>query len=195
MSDSETIRFYDDQTEAYKKVAKGFDNKRLTQWIAGLPTGANVLDLGCGPGQDSQQMALAGLKVTATDASIEMLGQAGLINGVTTRLASFGDLEDVDTYDGIWASFSLLHAPKAEFPGHLNAIHRALKPGGAFGIALKVGQGEERDSLNRFYAYYEVTELRGLLEAAGFTIAAIEEGQSKGMAGTHDPFVSVFTHA
>lgn len=195
MTDRDTISFYDQQTEAYKKIAESFDNKQLSRLISRLSTGAHVLDLGCGPGQHARQMADAGLRVTAMDASPEMIRQAALLDGVTTRLAAFSDLEDIAAFDAVWASFSLLHAPKADFPGHLLAIHRALKPGGLLVLSLKTGTGEARDRLNRFYAYYEVEELQTHLDAAGFQILEITHGHSRGMAGSLDPFVAITARA
>ena len=195
MSDPETIRFYDAQTEAYQKLAGGFENKSLARMVATLPKGAHVLDLGCGPGQDAAQMVKAGLRVTAIDASAEMLRQAEMIEGVTTRCATFDELDDHAAFDAVWASFSLLHARKSDFPRHLTAICRALKPGGTLVISMKTGTGQERDKLGRFYAYYEENELTGLLADAGFKIADIARGKAKGMAGTDDPFIVVTAHA
>ena len=195
MSDNETVEFYNQQTEAYKKLTESFDNKWLAKLTAHLAPGAHVLDFGCGPGQDARLLAQAGFRVTAMDASSEMVGQADLTEGVTAKVATFHDLSDVATYDGVWASFSLLHAAKSDMPTHLAALHRALKPGGTMVISLKVGDGEERDKLGRFYAYYQHDELAALLEQAGFTVADADFGISKGMAGTNDPFMVVTAHA
>jgi len=195
MTDDRTIAFYDQQTEAYRKIAESFDNRHLARLMQGLPPGAAVLDLGCGPGQDSRALARAGFRVTAMDASAEMIRQAAMHEGVTTRHAPFAALDDVGAFDAVWASFSLLHAPKADFPAHLAAIHRALKPGGVLALSLKTGTGESRDALDRFYAYYSEDELTELLTAAGFRIADIQRGTSRGMAGTDDPFVTITAHA
>ena len=195
MTDPETLDFYERQTEAYMKLATGFENRHLLHMIERLPAGAEVLDLGCGPGQDSAQLASAGLRVTAMDASPEMLRQAAKHDGVRTRQAAFSDLDDVEAFDAVWASFSLLHAPKSDFPGHLAAIRRALRPGGVLVLSLKKGSGEERDPLGRFYAYYEEDELRSMLDAAGFAVSDVFRGKSKGMAGTLDPFITVTAHA
>lgn len=191
MSDPDTMAFYARQTEAYRKMAEGHHNPQLAAMMASLPVGARVLDLGCGPGQDARALARAGFAVVAMDASPEMIRQAAMAEGVETRLGSFADLHDTAAFDAVWASFSLLHAPKAAFPGHLAAIHRALRPGGVLVLSLKTGEGEARDSLGRFYAYYSETELTALLTGAGFRVAHVHHGHSTGMAGTHDPFMTV----
>lgn len=195
MSDPATLAFYAAQTEAYRKMAESHDNPQLATLMAALPPGARVLDLGCGPGQDARSLARAGFAVVAMDASPEMLRQAAMSEGVETRLGTFADLSDIATFDAVWASFSLLHAPKAEFPGHLAAIRRALKPGGVLALSLKTGEGERRDHLGRFYAYYTEPELTALLTAAGFRVAHVHHGHSTGMAGTHDPFLTITAHA
>ena len=66
--------------------------------------------------------------------------------GVDAQLAGFDDVSGVAVYDGIWANFSLLHAPKADMPRHLAAVARALRPGGVLSIGLKTGTGEASDS-------------------------------------------------
>lgn len=195
MSDNETLAFYNRQTEAYMKLTESFENPWLAHLTDHLLPGAHVLDLGCGPGQDGRHLAKAGFVVTAMDASEEMVRQAAMIEGVEARVATFSDLDDVERFDGIWTSFSLLHAPKSDFPGHLDRIHRALKPEGTLVISLKTGDGEERDKLGRFYAYYQDEELKDLLTQAGFTVSRIAHGKAKGMAGTNDPFVVMTAHA
>ena len=98
MSDSETVDFYNRQTEAYKKLTASFENKWLSKLTDHLPANAHVLDLGCGPGQDSRLLANAGHRVTAMDASAEMVHQAGLTEGVEARVATFDDLDDENLY-------------------------------------------------------------------------------------------------
>jgi hypothetical protein len=115
--------------------------------------------------------------------------------GVTARRASFDDIDAVARYDGIWASFSLLHAPRADLPRHLAALVRALKPGGRFHIAVKTGNGEKRDRLGRFYTYYTDAELSGLLEAAGLTITARRTGSGKGLDGAVAPWIAITASA
>ena len=195
MSDEKTKTVYDTNAARYAALEIP-QNARddLAGFIAALPAGARVLDLGCGPGHSARDMAKAGLNVTAYDFSPEMVRLAAAHLGVSARQAGFDDLTDVATYHGIWASFSLLHAPRAAFLGHLAQIHRALVPGGLFFLAMKLGTGEGYDSLDRFYTYYTTDGLRAHLATAGFTITATRTGEGTGLAGGIDPYIVITAH-
>jgi hypothetical protein len=97
----------------------------------------------------------------------------------------------IAAYDGVWANFSLLHAPSADLPRILSAIATSLRDGGVFHIAMKTGTGETRDEINRLYSYVTLPELRGLLESAGFDLLSTVEGHEVGCAGTNDPYVAM----
>ncbi|SDF36870.1 Methyltransferase domain-containing protein [Salipiger thiooxidans] len=195
MTDDETQRVYAEKALDYEKLQPDDPFPSLRAFIARLPEGAEVLDLGCGPGHDSQHMARAGLRVDALDASPEMIRLANARPGVTARLGTFDDLDAQDRYDGIWAAFSLLHAPRDAIPRHLAAIARALRPGGVLGLMLKEGTGEARDRLGRFYTYYAEPELRALLAEAGLTVDGLSRGEGRGLDGSPSQWISVAAHA
>ena len=140
-------------------------------------------------------MAKAGLVVDAVDASAEMVAMAARHPGVSARHATFDEIDATAEYDGVWANFSLLHAPRDAFPGHLAAIHRALKPGGVFYLGLKLGKGEARDKIGRFYTYYTEQQLETLLTQAGFTITNRIHGAGPGLDGTLSDWILVASHA
>lgn len=196
MTDRETIAVYDARAGDYAKLdPSDTPSDTLVTFIAALPDGARVLDLGCGPGTSARHMVRAGCVVDALDASAEMIGLASAIEGVTARQASFDDLGGMAIYDGVWANFSLLHASRTDMPRHLSSIHTALKPGGLFHIAIKEGAGEGRDSLNRLYTYYTEAELTDLLQQAGFTVGPYRRGRDKGLSGEDADWISVTAHA
>lgn len=195
MSERETLNVYDAQAKTYQDLVAEWDNPALADFAAAMPQGGAVLDLGCGPGHAAARMADAGLHVTATDGSMEMIRLAARHPGVSARQATFDEIEGQSIYDGIWASFSLLHAPRAKFPMHLAALHRAAKPGARLHLAMKLGSGEVTDRLGRFYSYYSRAELEQLLQEAGFTVASHLTGKDKGLAGTLDEWIAITAHA
>ncbi|QYX58262.1 class I SAM-dependent methyltransferase [Roseovarius sp. SCSIO 43702] len=190
--DRETVAVYDARAADYaQRFSTGAQDTALAAFIAALPEGATVLDLGCGPGRAAAAMADAGLCVTATDASAEMVRLAGAHPGVTARQASFDDIDGQDLYDGIWANFSLLHAPRADLPRHLSALRRALKPGGLFHIGMKTGTGEARDAIGRLYTYVTEPELTSLLRDAGLVPFTSRSGVETGLDGTPAPWITI----
>ncbi|NNE52344.1 MAG: class I SAM-dependent methyltransferase [Sulfitobacter sp.] len=196
MSDRETLSVYARKAGDYVELTQGVAEKDplLKRFLKDLPKGGHILDLGCGPGSYARVMATAGFKVTAVDAVPEMIEISNAFPGVEARVASFDEIDDKDRFDGIWANFSLLHAPRADMPKHLAALNRALRPGGLFHIALKSGDGEKRDSLGRRYAYFEMAELESLLEDAGFTVVHRESGREKGLDGTPADWIALQAH-
>nr|WP_254430559.1 MULTISPECIES: class I SAM-dependent methyltransferase [unclassified Ruegeria] len=197
VTDQDTIAVYDAQAEKYAQLTNK-DNAadpRVSEFIAAIPAGGRVLDLGCGPGTSAALMAQAGLVVDATDASARMVELASTHPGVTARQAGFADLDAAGLYDGIWANFSLLHAARAQFPSHLAAIQNALKPRGIFFIAMKLGQGEGPDRLGRFYSYYSEDELKTYMKDAGFTVVSQRTGRGTGLDGSESDWIGLHTHA
>ncbi len=194
MPDEKTIQFYDGAAQRYASFVKAPKaDQHLIDFMSLLPAGARVLDLGCGPAQASVHMRDAGLDPDPVDASQGMIDLANQTHQIGARLLSFDQLDMAAAYDGVWANFSLLHAPYADLPRILSSIAKALRPKGIFHIAMKTGSGEARDAINRLYTYVSVEDLQRLLGDAGFEILDIREGQEVGCAGTNDPFVAMRT--
>ena len=195
MTDAKTLAVYDAKIEDYLRLTQAPPSKSLLAFIKAIPEGGRILDLGCGPGLAAAEMARHGYDVDALDGSAEMVAAASKHPGVTARQATFDDLPSQATYHGIYANFSLLHAKRADFKRHIQACHAALHPGGIFHLTMKLGTGEKRDALGRFYTYYTAQELKDILAQAGFTLTFQREGQEKGLAGDVEPFIMMTAHA
>jgi SAM-dependent methyltransferase len=198
VSDKETLAVY---ARAASDYARGFARSKDTEqeedyaaFTNRLPVGARVLDLGCGPGHWAARLRDDGYDTDALDASEEMADHARTTYGLEVTVGPFELLEPCAQYDGIWANFSLLHVPRADFPTELARIKRALTPRGTLSIGMKLGSGEGRDSLGRFYAYYGEEELRQLLTDAGFIVLRSRKGNGKGLAGAEETFVVMTAH-
>lgn len=193
MTDPRTLKTYAEKAGEYAELTTGGTVKdpMFHRFVEAIPKGGHVLDLGCGPGHYAALMAQSELQVTATDAVPEMVALAAEQPGVTAHCATFDDIEGTDLYDGIWANFSLLHAPRADMPRHLAALKLALKSDGLFHIGLKTGTGSKRDTINRLYTYYTYPELENMLTETGFTVIHHTTGTDKGLDGVPADWVAV----
>lgn len=190
-ADPKTLAVYSERTAEYQEMTGGTqDYRNLDDFIENLPAGGIVYDIGAGPGHDAKIMSDAGLSVVALEPTPEF---ADLIEhlGIEVQRKTFADINEVAKYDGAWASFSLLHAKRADMPSYLQKIATALKPAGLFVIGMKTGSGERRDKLGRFYCYYTTDELQELLSAAGFVVTRCTEGAARGLAGNKDSYVII----
>ncbi|MEO0343805.1 MAG: class I SAM-dependent methyltransferase [Pseudomonadota bacterium] len=196
MSDKETVAVYDAKAEEYAKlVSIDKPDQDLQRFMDTLPNGGRVLDWGCGPANSAAMMRQAGFDVVATDASAEMVRLAKEKFNFDVRQEKFEALTEVATFDAIWSNFALLHAPREDFPKHLSAARKALKPSGIFHLGMKLGHDQERDAIGRFYVYYSLHDLKRHLETAGFTVAHERQGKTVGLSGQTDPFAILLCNA
>jgi len=176
--DDDTLQFYRRNAEAYAKREITSRQIRLNRFLALLPPGAAILELGCGAGGDSAEMLARGFDVSPTDGSPEMSEVASRRLGRAVATLLFHDLDAVEAYDGVWANACLLHVPRADLAQVLALIRRALKPGGSFYASYKTGDAEGRDTLDRYYNYPTADWLRATYAEAGqWDELSIESGE------------------
>ncbi|KAJ7612233.1 S-adenosyl-L-methionine-dependent methyltransferase [Roridomyces roridus] len=107
----------------------------IADLITKLPSGASVLELGCGAGVPATQTLIShGLKVTGNDISASQIAlarqhipEATLIQGDMLAL-SFPP----ETFDAVLGFYSIFHLPKDEQGRLVEKIKEWLKPGGWF---------------------------------------------------------------
>lgn len=190
MRDLETLAVYASRAEDYlEMIGEPILRPHHSDFVDALPTGGEVLDLGCGPGKTASIFKAQGLRVDAWDASPEMVHLAKEKFGITAKCAAFDELNATEAYDGIWANCSLLHLKKTEFPDSIARIVKALRPGGVFYLGMKIGEGEARDEFGRFYAFYTLEELQNILTHAGLQVTVTRTVTEMGLAGTSSDLV------
>ena len=188
-ADAQTVGVYQERATEYATRFDKPEDSRLDGFLAAMPKDTAFLDYGCGPGRAACHAAAAGVAAFAFDAAPAMVALASACPDVTAWTATFDEFDAVAAYGGIWASFSLLHAPRAAMPRHLAAIRRALVPQGRLMLGLKLGAEEARDAIGRLYTYYGEAEISGLLSDAGFVIDGIETGREEGFDGTPSDWI------
>ncbi|MBN1994869.1 MAG: class I SAM-dependent methyltransferase [Anaerolineae bacterium] len=112
----------------------------------GLPPGAAILDIGCGPGLYSLRLARAGYRVTGIDIAQPLLDYAqaeaeaeGLADACTYRCRSMFDLAYTAEFEAILLINSMINRLElAELRDLLVKIRAALKPGGQLLVEFQI---------------------------------------------------------
>jgi len=115
------------------------DRSKYTQLIIdNLTEGADVLELGCGPGEPTTRTLSQHFKVTANDISSGCLELAAKNAPTATLIQSdMTSLEfEPDSFDAVVAFYSFHHVPRDRYQPLLNDIGRWLRPGGKFVSAM-----------------------------------------------------------
>lgn len=194
--DRETLAYYSDEAQTYAEfIGDADDNPWLLKFMSMLPEGAAVLDFGCGHGWASAVMAARGFDVTPLDGAPGFAGIARDCYGLEMRVQTFEALDDVAAFDGIFASFSLLHDSQAALPGHLARLRRAARPGAVLYLGLKEGEGSGRDDLGRLYYYFGEQELTDALTDAGWGDLTFRRRTAQGLAGKDEAVLHFYAKA
>jgi SAM-dependent methyltransferase len=179
--DEKTLQFYSSNAQAYAEREITSRYARMARFLELLAPGAKILELGCGAGGDSAEMLARGFDVRATDGSPELADIAAKRLGRPVETLLFGDLNEVEAYDAVWANACLLHVPRDQLADVLALIWRALKPSGFFYASYKAGDVDGRDTLNRYYNYPSPDWLRATYANAGnWNSLSIETGEVTG---------------
>ena len=99
-----------------------------------VQTGMDVLDVGCGTGEDARWLASCGACVVAVDASGEMV-RVARSRGVDARVMGVQGLREFDvSFDFVVSDFGALNCvPVAEWRANLEAV---VRPGGWLAICV-----------------------------------------------------------
>ena len=168
-----TLDYYAHNAEQFAADTGAVDFSSVqNRFLAKLQPGASILDLGCGSGRDTEAFLERGFAVTAADGSPELCALAEARTGIPVRRMLFRELDDCETYDGIWANASILHVSSAELPEIFRRVVTALKAGGVLYISFKYGTFEG-DRNGRYYTDHTEETFAAFL--TGFPELNVEE--------------------
>jgi 2-polyprenyl-3-methyl-5-hydroxy-6-metoxy-1,4-benzoquinol methylase len=167
-----TVQSYENFAREYDALV---DAKRpphiedaLRRLVQCLPMGGSVLEIGSGTGRDADFIESLGVLVRRTDVTRAFLDlmaergkQADRLDVVTDELGG--------PYDGVLAMGVLIHVDRAQTDAVLRKIHAALKPGGAFLVAMRKGEGETGG--NYHTVLWTADGFAARLAAAGLSLA------------------------
>lgn len=142
-----TLEYYDNNTDNFIGGTIDVDLGDIyVIFESYIPIGGKVLDLGCGSGRDTKHFIESGYDVVAIDGSKTLCDEATKYTGINVRCMRFDEINEIDTYDGVFACASLLHVKASELPEIICSVRNAIKPGGILYASFKYGDYEgERD--------------------------------------------------
>ena len=159
-----TIDYYNKHAEEFTASTFEVDMESLYQpFLAELPRGTRILDVGCGSGRDTLAFKNKGYQVDAIDYSEELVKKATRLTGIPIKLKSFYEVDDYEAYDGIWACASLLHCERSRLAEVLEKMVQALKPNGVIYMSFKYGDSD-RDQDGRQFTDLDENQAEALLE-------------------------------
>ena len=159
-----TLDFYNNNSKEYIETTLSADMSHLyNDFLKHIPKGGHILDLGCGSGRDSLEFIKRGYKITAVDGSKELANAASKIIGQQVICSKFEDLKLTETFDGIWASASLLHVNKNDIVDVIKNVSSNLKPTGVFYMSFKYGENEYIDEKGRYFNCYTEETFKEML--------------------------------
>lgn len=152
MTHDPTHAVYEDPVVVSTYIEKNARDPKMRPFVEAFADrvyGNRILDLGCGPGQDSYVFAELGFSVTGLDYSKEMIKQAKALrklgNAPTFKVGdmrNLGKLFDPDSFDAVFAAASLIHLDAKELVKVLSDINAIVVDSGMVFISLKKGEGE-----------------------------------------------------
>jgi SAM-dependent methyltransferase len=151
----------------------------LSEVIRALPRGSRVLDLGCGPAQDTRYLASRGFHAVGLDAVGAFLVWARH-NNRTTRLVC-GDMRRPPfrprSFDAVWAAASLIHLPKRTLPHALRQLRVIVKPSGCLAATFVHGTTSGLQARGwlpgRYVSRWTKPALTTVIERNGWEIEAL----------------------
>ena len=143
---------------------------------------ARVLDLGCGPGADTEVFADSGLDALGLDITQPFLRAAR--DEMPAARFMRGDMRQIpvrdDAVDGLWSSAAFLHLPRSDAEQTLAEFARVLRSGGPLLLSAKAREAHGTDAMEsddgRRFTLWRADELRRLLENAGFAPETLATG-------------------
>ena len=179
MYDNQTVEFYNANYSKYIYWSKKNTSFKLEKkFISLLDDTSSIIDVGCGAGHSAIWFSQKVSQVIALDPSIKMTEKLKFLSKVSTINESILNVDFHETFDGVWASFSLQHLAKKSQKKALSIIYDSLKYPGLFYLGIHKGEHSYRDDLGRLYVPRNENELESELVEIGFKIYSMSVKKS-----------------
>ncbi|WP_164743451.1 class I SAM-dependent methyltransferase [Microbacterium sulfonylureivorans] len=177
-----TLAAYERGAERYAALTPMGRSALVDDLLGAVAPGAEVLELGSGPGRDAAALESGGVRVHRTDGSssfVAMLRE----DGHTARLLDVRADDFGGPYDAIFANAVLLHVPRPALAVVLEVARRSCRPGGPLIASFKKGRGEAWSVAKledaRHFTYWQEDDLAAVAHQVGWT--AVRAFESTGV--------------
>jgi len=169
-----TLEYYNKNAKIYcDQTLVGNLQENYNKFLEHLQSNAYILDFGCGSGRDSKYFLDNGYNVKAIDGSIEMCKLASKYINQEVTCMKFEELNDINTYDGIWACSSILHIEKENLSDILIKMISSLKVNGIIYTSFKIGTGYAIKE-GKYYNYLTKDEMIQILNKTSKSVKLID---------------------
>jgi len=139
---SDPSSFYDENAQDFFDRTVNLDlTASHERFLAFVPTGGSILDVGCGSGRDSSAFLAAGYQVVAIDASQRLCDLASAHLGQPVLHRDVMTLDLGRTFDGAWACASFVHMDELQLSKALRRVAAHLEIGGVLFMSIKHAPG------------------------------------------------------
>lgn len=171
-----SVAAYTPFVEAYEAAHRLKVASHAARFVATLPAGARVLDVGCGPGRDLARLQRAGMRAVGVDLNRAFAARAarhGPVVVADVRALPFRDA----TFAGVWACASLVHLDAGGVLRALTELRRVAACGATVFVSVKgCGRTGWRDTAHgrRWFRVWTAGALGEVAEAAGLRVDAVD---------------------
>ena len=181
---SQTLKSYKRQIKWHSEKFDSYDMGKYLKKFTSMLIGKKILDFGCGNGRDLKFFEENGFDATGVDYSDDLIKIARQrCKSEIIKMNFLQSLKFKDgSFDGIWASASLLHVPKENLRFVLSEIGRILKPEGVLFVSFKEGDGQgiikdDFGNEKRFFSFFDIDEIVQILTKNGFGVIDAEKSK------------------
>ncbi len=146
------VKYYEKNVLEYVKKAGMVHSDILDIFLSFVKKKGLVLDLGCGPGQDTNYFVSKGFRTIGIDLSVNMIKYAVKNHKGAFAVCDMNKIAGTDTFDAVWSASALFtHIKKNNRIKIIKNIHNLLVEGGVLGVVVR----ERTRKIPGFYSYTE----------------------------------------
>lgn len=182
----DTWNYYEHHAQEYASSIPSQVTGAMKEWIdafvAGVPSGSPIFEIGSGTGRDAIYLESLGFKVQRSDIASPFI-EAFADQGFAVRKFDVLNEKFPEWQQLVFANSVLCHMTSRQVRTALETVHDALVPGGRFGFNTKSApvswntSGADRTEPGyRYFSHWPPSKLFAEVESIGFEVVWWSEG-------------------